>query len=84
MAGKQKKTNKQDSPILELNRNYSIPLGAKVAGCSAITFWRAIYAGHLETYRIGRRRTVSGAQILAWLEAGGKTSRAGQGLAIAV
>lgn len=65
------------APLLEPNRNYSIPQGAAAAGVATITFWRAIYAGHLETYRAGRRRVVSGEQIKAWLDAGGKTSKKG-------
>ncbi len=68
---------------LEPNQNYSIDDGAKAAGVSSITIWRAIYAGHLETHRIGRRRILSGSQILTWIQAGGKTSRSEQSLAIA-
>ena len=60
-------------PLLEDGRNYSIAEGAAAAGVSAITFWRAIAAGHLQTYRAGRRRIVSGEHVKAWLEAGGKT-----------
>lgn len=59
----------------EINQNYSVKEAATVAGVSAITIWRAIYAGHLQTYRAGRRRILSGAQVKAWLDAGGRTSR---------
>lgn len=65
------------SPLLETDRNYSVSDGAAAAGVSGITFWRAIYAGHLLTYRVGRRRVVSGQQIKDWLDAGGKTSAKG-------
>lgn len=66
-------------PLLEAERNYSIPDGAAAAGVAAITFWRAIYAGHLQTYRAGRKRIVSGAQIKTWLESGGRTGNAKKG-----
>lgn len=59
---------------LELNVNYSISNAAAVAGVSAITVWRAIHSNNLKTYRVGRRRVISGQQIQEWLEAGGKTS----------
>lgn len=62
-------------PPLELNRNYSVPEAAAAAGVAAITLWRAIYAERLRTYRIGRRRVVSGAQIKTWLDEGGKTAK---------
>lgn len=77
IAVKAKTKNKvpPSTPLLELNRNYSIQDGAAAAGVSAITLWRAIYAGHLQTYRAGRRRIVNGEQIMTWLDAGGKTSK---------
>lgn len=64
---------------LETTQNYSVRDGAAAAGVSAMTVWRAIYSGNLECYRAGRRRILSGAQIKAWLEAGGKTSRIEKG-----
>ena len=67
------KRHQSNTPTLEINRNYSVPDGARAVGVAPITFWRAIYAGHLQTYRIGRRRVVSGAQIQQWMDAGGKT-----------
>ncbi|QQS46475.1 MAG: helix-turn-helix domain-containing protein [Acidobacteriota bacterium] len=60
---------------LDSTLNYSINDGAAAAGVSSTTIWRAVYSGNLETYRAGRRRIISGAQIKAWLEAGGKTGR---------
>jgi hypothetical protein len=66
-------SHRKKSLPLESDRNYSVPDGARAAGVATITFWRAIYAGHLQTFRIGRRRIVSGSQILEWLKAGGKT-----------
>lgn len=76
--GAKPKTKKQpDNKPLELNMNYSVADAASVAGVSAITLWRAIAAGHLKTYRVGRRRVVSGEQIKHWLENGGKTSEKG-------
>jgi excisionase family DNA binding protein len=74
-----KKAKRTPSPLLENQRIYSIPEGAAAAGVSTITFWRAIYAGHLKTYRAGRNRRISGEQIKTWLEAGGKTSQKGGG-----
>lgn len=62
-------------PILEDDRIYRIPEVAAVANCAVPTVWRAIYSQHLKTYRVGRYRRVAGAQIRAWLEAGGKTSK---------
>ncbi|MGH9847903.1 MAG: hypothetical protein ACREEM_55155 [Blastocatellia bacterium] len=75
VSAKQKGEVTAARPALDPQRNYSIPEGASVAGVAAITIWRAVYAGHCQTYRVGRRRIVSGAQLQAWLEAGGKTGR---------
>lgn len=74
------KKRRSSTPIskpLELNMNYSVQDAVNVVGASAITLWRAIAAGHLETYRIGRKRLVSGEQLKRWLENGGKTSGKG-------
>ncbi len=76
---KPKSQTSPSGPLLELNRNYSIPDGAAAAGVAAITLWRAIYSSNLQTYRVGRRRVVSGQQIKEWLESGGKTSGKGGG-----
>lgn len=76
-AAAKSKTKKSDNRPLELNMNYSIQEAAIVAGVAAITLWRAIAADHLKTYRVGRRRVVSGEQIKQWLENGGKTSGKG-------
>jgi hypothetical protein len=60
-------------PSIELDRNYRRPEAASAAGCSTITIIRAFSNGHLQGYRIGKLVIHSGAQLLAWLEAGGKT-----------
>lgn len=74
------KANKNNARLpLETNCNYSVPDGAAAAGVAPVTFWRAIYGGHLQHYRVGRRVILSGAQIKAWLDAGGRTSRVTKG-----
>lgn len=74
-AAAKSKTKKPDNRPLELNVNYSVDDAAVVAGVAAITLWRAIGSNNLKTYRVGRRRVVSGQQIKDWLENGGKTSK---------
>ena len=76
-AIKRRRSKTQISKPLELNMNYSVQDAVNVVGASAITLWRAIAAGHLETYRVGRKRLLSGEQLKRWLENGGKTSGKG-------
>jgi excisionase family DNA binding protein len=66
-------------PTLEKSRNYTVLEGAVTMGVAAITVWRAIYNGYLEHYRVGRRVLVSGAQLIAWRDAGGKTGHSAKG-----
>ncbi len=73
-VSKARKKKVTPRPLLENDRNYSVAEAAAAAGCAEITAWRAIYSGRLQTYRIGRRRVVSGAQVRQWLEAGGQTA----------
>jgi excisionase family DNA binding protein len=68
---------KNDRPLLEPFRNYTIPEAARAIGVAAITIWRALESGHLKCYRVGRRVICNGGQhLIPWLEAGGKTSKA--------
>jgi excisionase family DNA binding protein len=60
-------------PTLDRQRNYSVTEAALTMGVAAVTIWRAIYSGHLRHYRVGRRVLVSGEQLVAWRDAGGKT-----------
>lgn len=55
-AVKSKSTQLPTIPLLEPARNYSVPEGAVAVNAHPVTLWRAIQHGHLETYRIGRRR----------------------------
>lgn len=70
---KRAKTRILAPPTLEPNRNYSVPQGALAVGVASITLWRAIYAGHCQHYRVGRRVLVSGNFLFEWLNSGGKT-----------
>jgi excisionase family DNA binding protein len=77
-VGKQSRTRKKalsrlPRPALEQSRNYQVNEAALTMGVAAITIWRAIYNGHLKHYRVGRRVLVSGEQLIAWRDAGGKT-----------
>lgn len=64
-------------PPLELTAHYSVKQVAVVVNCAEITIWRAISSDNLKTHRTGRKRLISGAQIKAWLDAGGKTGATG-------
>ena len=71
------KRPKNDRPLLEPFRNYTVPEAARAIGVAAITIWRALESGHLKCYRVGRRVICNGGQhLIPWLEAGGKTSKA--------
>jgi hypothetical protein len=74
-AKKRKHPSFQQRPAIEPNRNYDRNEAALACGCAVITLIRAYDAQHLKAYRIGRRVMHSGAHLLAWLEAGGKTTR---------
>lgn len=64
------------APIpLQADVNYSAGQAAQAVTVSPATIWRAIYGGHLRTYRIGSRVVISGAQLIAWRDAGGKTTQ---------
>lgn len=63
-----------DRPTIELNRNYNRREAALAVGCSVITLIRAYDSGHLKAYRVGRRILHSGAHLIEWMEAGGKTA----------
>ncbi|MDQ3011732.1 MAG: helix-turn-helix domain-containing protein [Acidobacteriota bacterium] len=76
LARKKRKKPARQLP-LELAKNYALPIAAQVIGVHVNTLWRAVYSDNLITYRIGRRRVVSGEQLKKWLDAGGKTSRTG-------
>ncbi len=78
-----KNANKSNAIPLTPNRNFSVNEAAASLSINAITIWRAIWGGHLQTYRIGRRHVISTEQLLAWLEAGGKTTLPTQPLAMA-
>ena len=58
---------------LELNKIYSVTEASQCLSISAVSIWRAIYNDHLKTYRIGRRRVISGDQLIAWRDSGGQT-----------
>jgi hypothetical protein len=58
---------------IESTRNYTRPEAAIACGVSEMTLIRAFQSEHLKAYRIGRRVIHSGAQLQAWMEAGGKT-----------
>lgn len=63
----------QKSAILA-NALYSRAEASDLTGVAQITLIRATDAGHLKSYRVGRRVIYSGSQILNWLEEGGKTA----------
>jgi hypothetical protein len=67
---------KNDRPLLEPLRNYTVPEAARAIDVAAITIWRALESEHLKCYRVGRRVICNGGQhLIPWLEAGGKTNK---------
>lgn len=66
---------------IEPTRNFTPEEAAFAAGVAAVTvrraidLWQRTTAQGLAHYRVGRRIVISGAQIQAWLDAGGKTGR---------
>lgn len=61
-------------PTLEPNRIYIFSEAALACGCSRSTIVRARDSGNLQDLRVGGKVIFSGEALLAWLNAGGKTS----------
>jgi excisionase family DNA binding protein len=57
---------------------YTIGEAARLVQCNEQSIRRAIATKHLKAGGIGRAPRVKGADLLAWIEAGGRTGRRGK------
>lgn len=62
---------------IEPSAVYTIGEAARLVQCNEQSIRRAIQAKHLKAGGIGRAPRVKGADLLAWIEAGGRTGRRG-------
>jgi hypothetical protein len=73
-SARKPKSKKTERQRLEPTRLYSRKDLADIFGAHSITSLRAHRRQHLEGYTVGRLVFHTGEQVLAWLNAGGKTA----------
>ena len=71
---RRQKPDARNRMTIDAERLYTRAEVATMLHVAELTIFRATHAGKLHSFRIGRFYRYSGAQVLQWLESGGKVA----------